>query len=149
MDSPLPDREWEENSEQADSGAQAQDVADEAVTRSIDLSEDSERGGRPNPAQIIPDDTEDLVERMEAMNRSGRIDMGAFSGEPQMDDEEDILGATEDVDDEDDADELLEEDADVDDDEIDDDDILEDEEDDFDDDVLTNGDDVEDQNDLA
>jgi hypothetical protein len=102
MDRPVPDRELEENSEQDDSGAQAHDVADDALTRSIDLSEDSERGGRPNPAQIIPDDTEDLVEKMEAMNRSGRIDMDAYSGEPQMDDEEDILGETEDMEDEDD-----------------------------------------------
>ena len=102
MDRPVPDRELEENSEQDDSGAQAQDVADDAITRSIDLSEDSKRGGRPNPAQIIPDDTEDLVEKMEAMNRSGRIDMDAYSGEPQMDDEEDILGETEDMEDEDD-----------------------------------------------
>jgi hypothetical protein len=82
--------------EQRDSGAQAQDVADDARVRSTDLSEDSERGGRPNPAQIIPDDTPDLVERMEEMNRSGRIDNDAFAGEPQMDDEEDFLGNTED-----------------------------------------------------
>ena len=41
MDRPTPDREMEENSEQADAGAQAQDVADDAVTRSIDRSEDS------------------------------------------------------------------------------------------------------------
>lgn len=101
MDRPTPDRELEENSEQAEAGTQAQDVADEALTRSIDLSEDSERGGRPNPAQIIPDDTEDLVEKMEAMNRSGRIDMDAYAGEPQMDDEEDIYGNIDDADDED------------------------------------------------
>ena len=86
----------EENDEQRDSGAQAQDVADDARVRSTGLSEDSERGGRPNPAQIIPDDTPDLVERMEEMNRSGRIDNDAFAGEPQMDDEEDFLGNTED-----------------------------------------------------
>ena len=79
----------EENDEQRDSGSQAQDVADDARVRSTDLSEDSERGGKPNPAQIIPDDTPDLVERMEEMNRSGRIDMDAYAGEPQMDDEED------------------------------------------------------------
>jgi len=35
---------------------------------------------------------------MEEMNRSGRIDNDAFAGEPQMDDEEDILGPTEDED---------------------------------------------------
>ena len=85
----------EENSEQSDAGAQAQDVADDARFRFTDLSEDSERGGRPNRAQIIPEDTPDLVERMEEMNRSGRIDTDAFAGEPQMDDEEDSLGGTE------------------------------------------------------
>lgn len=89
---PEPD---EENSEQAERGSQAQDVADDARFRSTDLSEDSERGGRPNPAQILPDDTPDLVEKMNEMNRSGRIDYDAFAGEPQMDDEEDGLGPTE------------------------------------------------------
>lgn len=89
MERPAPDVEQEENSEQADAQAQANSVADAARTRSTDLSEDSERGGRPNPAQIIPDDTPDLVERMNAMERSGRIDMDAYAGEPRMDDEED------------------------------------------------------------
>jgi hypothetical protein len=93
--SPFPDT-GEENDEQAEAGSQAQDVADEARVRSTDLAEDSERGGRPNPAQILPDDTPDLVEKMEEMNRSGRIDNDAFAGEPQRDDEEDILGPTED-----------------------------------------------------
>ena len=102
MDRPTPDREIEENSEQAEAGTQAQDVADDARTRSVDLSEDSERGGRTNPAQILPDDTEDLVEKMEAMNRSGRVDMDAFAGEPQMDDEEDYYGQTDKDEDEDD-----------------------------------------------
>lgn len=143
MDRPIPDREMEENSEQADAGAQAQDVAGEAMTRSIDLSEDSERGGRPNPAQIIPDDTEDLVEKMEAMNRSGRIDMDAFAGEPQMDDEEDILGETEDMDDDDEEEDIL------DDDDIDEDDLENIDDIDDEDDVLTDVGDADDQNDLA
>jgi hypothetical protein len=98
MDRPTDDRFPdidEENSEQADSGAQANDVADDARALSTDLSEDSERGGRPNPAQILPDDVPDLVEKMEEMRRSGRIDNDAFAGEPQMDDEEDALGQTE------------------------------------------------------
>ncbi|HUD92255.1 hypothetical protein [Sphingobium sp.] len=98
MADPIPDREPEENSEQAEAGSQAQDVADDARVRSTDLSEDSERGGRSNPAQIIPDDTEDLVEKMEAMDRSGRIDMDAYAGEPQMDDEEDSYGESDDED---------------------------------------------------
>src|SRR3546814_15305764 len=92
-DSPFPDA-GEENDEQAEAGSQAQDVADEARARSTDLAEDSERGGRPNPAQIIPDDTPDLVERMEEMKRSGRIDTTAFAGEPQMEDAGAMLGPT-------------------------------------------------------
>ena len=95
-ETPFPDVS-EENSEQADSGSQANEVADDARTRATDQAEDSERGGRPNPAQIIPDDTPDLVERMEGMNRSGRIDMDAFVGEPQMDDEEDSSGGAADT----------------------------------------------------
>ncbi|WP_097092405.1 hypothetical protein [Novosphingobium sp. Chol11] len=94
----------EENDEQRDEGSQAQTVTDDTRVRSTDLSEDSERGGSTNPAQIIPDDTPDLVERMEEMNRSGHMDFDAFSGEPQMDDEESALGQvdTENMDDEDD-----------------------------------------------
>ena len=95
----------EENDEQRDEDAQAQTVTDEARVRSTDLSEDSERGGRPNPAQIIPDDTPDLVERMEEMNRSGHMDFDAFAGEPQMDDEEGALSQvdTENMEDDDEA----------------------------------------------
>ena len=82
MDRPTPDTE--DNSEQADAGTQAQDVAADAQARATD------------PAQIIPDDVPDLVERMNDMNRSGRIDMDAYAGEPQMDDEDDAFGTTED-----------------------------------------------------
>lgn len=85
----------EDNAEQAEAGTQANDVADDARALGTDMSEDSERGGMPNPAQVIPDDTPDLVERMEDMVRSGMIDHDAFAGEPQMDDEEDMLGRTE------------------------------------------------------
>lgn len=91
----------EENFEQDDSGAQAQDVASDARTRSTDISEDSVRGGGANRAQIIPEDTPDLVERMNDMNRSGRIDMDAYAGEPRMDDEEETMGGTPDDEDED------------------------------------------------
>lgn len=77
-----------ENSEQADEGSQAQTVARDAEIAQTDLSEDSERGGHDDPAQLIPDDTPDLVERMRDMDRSGRIDMGAYEGEENMDDED-------------------------------------------------------------
>lgn len=95
--SPLPDID-EDNAEQDETGTQANDVADDARARGTDLSEDSEHGGRTNPAQIIPDDVPDLVDKMNEMNRSGIIDNGAFAGEPQMDDEEDQFGETDDLD---------------------------------------------------
>lgn len=85
----------EQNSEQDDAGSQANAVADDARMRATDLSEDSVHGGKPNPAQIVPDDVPDLVDKMKEMTRSGHIDNDAFAGEPQMDDEEDVLGDTE------------------------------------------------------
>ncbi|WP_336958345.1 hypothetical protein [Sphingobium aquiterrae] len=85
-----------DNSEQSEAGTQAQDVAADALAGGTDLSEDSERGGHDDPAQLIPNDTEDLVEKMNAMERSGRIDFDAYAGEPSMDDEEDYYGDTDD-----------------------------------------------------
>lgn len=88
-------RQPDENSEQDDAD-QAQDVAADALTAATDLSEDSERGGRPDRTEVAPANEPDLVERMDAMLRDGVIDNDAFAGEPQMDDEEDVLGDTED-----------------------------------------------------
>ncbi len=82
-----PDRQ---NAEQDESGTQAQDVAQEALEHPTATREEgeTERGGHSDPTQLIPDDTPDLVERMKDMDRSGRIDMGAFEGEENMDDED-------------------------------------------------------------
>jgi hypothetical protein len=91
-------REPDENFEQ-DDGDQAQDVADDARNLNTDLSEESERGGHPDRTEVAPADEPDLVERMNAMVRSGVIDNDAYAGEPQMDDEEDGLGPTEDAED--------------------------------------------------
>jgi len=79
-----------QNAEQDDEGSQAQDVAADALARGDRPREGagSEHGGHTNPAQIIPDDVQDLVDHMEDMDRSGRIDMGAFDGEDNMDDED-------------------------------------------------------------
>ncbi|MET0365204.1 MAG: hypothetical protein ABW169_11185 [Sphingobium sp.] len=86
-------RQPDDNSEQ-DDGDQAQDVAEDARNAAADFSEDSERGGNPDRTEVAPADEPDLVERMNGMLRSGIIDNGAYAGEPQMDDEEDSLGAT-------------------------------------------------------
>lgn len=79
------------NREQQDEG-QAQDVAEDARHPGRRLDESSRAPG--DRTQIIPDDVPDLVDTMSAMVSSGRIDNGAFAGEPQHDDEEDVLGET-------------------------------------------------------
>lgn len=89
-----------DNAEQRDDG-QAQDVADDALREGSDLSEDSEHGGSANPAAITPEDAPDLVDTMNQMVSSGRIDNGAFAGEPMHDDEEEQLGRTDSDDDND------------------------------------------------
>lgn len=75
-----------QNAEQNETGTQAQDVAEDARHANIDLAEESEHGGKTDPAQIIPDDVPDLVDKIKEMRRSGRIDMDAFEGEEDMDD---------------------------------------------------------------
>lgn len=85
-----PDRD---NAEQDETGSQAQDVARDALARPWREpgSGESVHGGKPNPAQTLPDDEPDLVDKMRDMDRSGRIDMGAFEGEEPMDDEDGSL----------------------------------------------------------
>ncbi len=52
----------------------------------------SVRVHRSAPGEVIPDDVPDLVEKMEEMVKSGRIDTDAFIGEPSHDDEPDTFG---------------------------------------------------------
>jgi hypothetical protein len=84
-----------DNREQDDEPAQAQTVADDVIrgkaTRQI-KDEDSEHGGTTNPAQLAPDDAQDVVDHMEQMESSGIIDMDAFRGERTDDDEAEMLG---------------------------------------------------------
>ena len=88
-----------DNDEQREAD-QAQDVADDAMVVSTDLSEESEHGGSPDRTAVMPTDVPDLVDTMNQMVRSGRIDNGAFAGEPMHDDEEERLGITDDDEDE-------------------------------------------------
>ena len=84
-----------DNREQDDESAQAQTVADDAVRGLANAqvqNEDSEHGGTTNPAQIIPDDEQDVVDHMQQMERSGQIDMDAYRGERNDDDEAGMLG---------------------------------------------------------
>ena len=76
------------NSEQDDEGAQAQTLAEEALRGRSEGLSDSEKvpGGDPG------DGTPDLVDHMNQMASSGRIDMSAFRGERSDDDEEGLYG---------------------------------------------------------
>ncbi len=78
-----------DNQEQRDEG-QANDVAEDALHRQDDPSEDSEKvdtGG----ISVVPEDEQDLVDHMNQMVNSGTIDNSAFDGERNDDDEEDSL----------------------------------------------------------
>ena len=68
----------------------ANDVAEDALHRAEDPSEDSEKV--PGGVSVMPLDEPDLVDRMEQMVSSGRIDTDAFAGERNDDDEESPLG---------------------------------------------------------
>ncbi len=76
------------NSEQDDEPGQAQTVAAEAMAQRRQGSGESTKGGKG----IEGASGQDLVDHMREMERSGHIDMGAFRGEPSMDDEDDTYG---------------------------------------------------------
>lgn len=72
------------NSEQDDEDAQAQTVADQAQAL--------RKGDPTSSVKVGGGDSQDLVDRMRDMESSGRIDMGAYDGEENMDDNEDKYG---------------------------------------------------------
>jgi hypothetical protein len=81
------------NAEQDDDEAeQAQSVADEALDAEacdpspLDSTKPDEEG------EVMDDSSQDLIDRMRDMEQSGRIDMSAYRGEPNMDDDEDKYG---------------------------------------------------------
>lgn len=77
------------NVEQDDEGAQAQTVADEALRGGRDEGySESEKVPGGEPDEGMPD----LVDHMNQMASSGRIDMSAFRGERSDDDEEGLYG---------------------------------------------------------
>ena len=77
------------NDEQEDEASQAHEVAEEARNRDTATGlGDSEKVKTGDPDDDVPD----LVDHMREMDRSGRIDMDAFRGERNDDDEEGLLG---------------------------------------------------------
>ncbi|GGE01768.1 hypothetical protein GCM10011515_21810 [Tsuneonella deserti] len=73
------------NSEQDDEQAQAQTVADQAQSL--------RKGDPTSSVKVGGGDVQDLVDHMRDMESSGRIDMSAYQGEENMDDNEDLYGA--------------------------------------------------------
>ncbi len=76
------------NSEQDDEESQAQSVAGEAHGRekASPLESEAVKGGLDDVHE------QDLIEHMRDMEQSGRIDMGAYRGEPNLDDEDEKYG---------------------------------------------------------
>lgn len=80
------------NSEQDDEQEQAQTLADEALGRKPAEHGSPTESTKVNGANYDEDSTQDLVDHMRDMEQSGRIDMGAYEGEDNMDDNEDKYG---------------------------------------------------------
>jgi hypothetical protein len=74
------------NDEQEDERSQAQQIAEEARNKDGEASPlDSTKVG----GGIEDDSTQDLIDHMRDMESSGRIDMDAYAGEENLDDNED------------------------------------------------------------
>ena len=80
------------NDEQDDHRNQAQEVAREAQGVTGQSPSPTESGKGPNKTDLMNDSTQDTVDHMRDMESSGRIDMDAYTGEPNMDDNEDKYG---------------------------------------------------------
>ena len=78
------------NAEQDDHGEQTQDVAEDAMKPSERSPTESEKDD--NSSGLMDDSTQDIVDHMRDMESSGRIDMDAYRGEPNHDDNVDKNG---------------------------------------------------------
>ena len=84
------------NDEQEDEGSQAQSIAEEARNKD---GESSPLDSIKVNSGIDDDSTQDLIDHMRDMEQSGRIDMDAYAGEENLDDNEDKYGEENRVDD--------------------------------------------------
>lgn len=80
------------NDEQDDEPGQAQTLADEAMKGGGQESSPLDSTKPDDSGDLSDDSTQDLVDHMRDMEQSGRIDMDAFRGEPNHDDNEDKYG---------------------------------------------------------
>jgi len=80
------------NSEQDDEQWQAQTVAEDALRGEAHHPSPLDSIKPDDEGEIMDDSTQDLVDHMRDMEQSGRIDMSAYRGEPNHDDNEDLYG---------------------------------------------------------
>lgn len=81
------------NDEQDDHRSQAQEVSEQAQADGSDAGAsptESKKG--PNSSGLRGDSTQDSIDHMRDMESSGRIDMDAYRGEPNHDDNVDKFG---------------------------------------------------------
>jgi hypothetical protein len=87
------------NAEQDDESEQTQTVAEEALDGEARDASPLDSARAAEPGEVMDDASQDLVDRMRDMEQSGRIDMSAYRGEPNMDDDEDKYGEDNKIDD--------------------------------------------------
>ena len=80
------------NAEQDDELAQAQTIADEALSGGAREASPLDSIKVSHAGDLMDDSSQDLVDKMRDMEQSGRIDMGAYRGEPNHDDEDETYG---------------------------------------------------------
>ena len=80
------------NDEQDDHRMQAQEVTEEARQTTVTTRMPTESEKSPTGSDLMNDSTQDMVDRMRDMESSGSIDMRAYAGEPNHDDNVDKLG---------------------------------------------------------
>lgn len=86
------------NMEQDDEGEQTQSVATEALEGEGRAASPLDSTKSDEPGEVLDDSSQDLIDHMRDMEQSGRIDMHAFDGEDNHDDNEDKYGRTSKVD---------------------------------------------------
>jgi hypothetical protein len=87
------------NAEQDDEGEQTQTVAADALDAEARQPSPLDSIKSDESSGLMNDSTQDLVDHMRDMEQSGRIDMDAYRGEPNLDDNEDKYGQGNKVDD--------------------------------------------------
>ena len=80
------------NAEQEDELEQSQTVAEEALRGGGREGSPLDSLRNDEPGEVMDESSQDLIDKMRDMEQSGRIDMGAYRGEPNMDDDEDKYG---------------------------------------------------------